>query len=95
MLGHRGSGFQFLLRLEHDIATVVVETLALVVRDHSVCVSDTSVNIGFDIDGVSGCFGNGQSEVESDECRDTSDTDDRSPSLIDSLQSIKGLANDL
>lgn len=95
MLWHGGSCFQSLLGLEHEVTTVIVETLALVVRNHSVGVSDTPVNIGFDIDGVSGCFGDGQSEVESDESRDTADTDDGSPSLIDTLQSIDRFTDDL
>jgi len=67
----------------------------LVVGDYCIGVIGTPLDIGLDIDGVSRSLGNGQSEVESDEGGNTSDTDDGSPCLVDSLEVVERFAEDL
>lgn len=66
-----------------------------VVGDYCVGVVGTPLDIGLDINRVSGSLGNGQSEVESNEGGNTTDTDDGSPCLVDSLEVVERLAEDL
>jgi hypothetical protein len=94
-LGQCVSSLRVLLGVENDVAGTVFEDGVLVVGDHSVGVIGTPLDIGFDIDSVSGSLGDGQSEVESDEGGNTSDTDDSSPSLVDTLEMVERFAEDL
>jgi hypothetical protein len=78
-----------------DVAVVVVEVDILLVGDYGIGVLCTPRNISLDINSVSGSLGNCQSEVESDEGGNTTDTDDDSPSLIDSCEVVESFTNDL
>lgn len=84
-LGQGVSSFHILLCVKRDIAVVALVINILFVGDNSVGIIDTPLDIGFDIECVSGSLGDGQSEVESDEGGDTAQADDDSPCLIDSL----------
>jgi hypothetical protein len=57
------SSLRVLPGVEGDIAGAIFEHGMLVVGDYGVGVGGTPVNIGFDIDSVSGSLGNSQSEV--------------------------------
>jgi len=81
--------------VEYYVAVVFLEHSVLVIGHDRVGIVDTPLNIGFDVDSVSGSLGDGQSEIESDEGGDTSNTDDRSPCLVDSSEMIEGFADDL
>ena len=94
-LGQCVSSFRVLLGSENDVAGTVFEDGVLVVGDYCVGVVGTPLNIGFDIDSVSGSLRNGQSEVEGDESGNTSDTEDSSPSLVDSLEMVERFAENL
>lgn len=67
----------------------------LVIGHDRVGIVDTPLNIGFDVDSVSGGLGDGQSEVESDEGGYTSDTNDRSPCLVNTSEMVEGFTDDL
>ena len=94
-LGQCVSSFRVLLGVEYNVTGTVFENGVLVVGDYGVGIVGTPLDIGFDIDSVSGSLGDGQSEVESDEGGNTSDTDDGSPCLVDSLEVVERLAEDL
>ena len=94
-LGQCVSSFRVLLGVEYDITGAVFEDGVLVISDYSVGIVGTPLDIGFDIDSVSGSFRDGQSEVESDEGGNTSDTNDGSPCLVDSLEVVEWLAENL
>jgi len=81
--------------MEYNVAVVLFKHGMLVIGDDRVGIIDTPLNIGLDVDSVSGGLGDGQSEVESDEGGDTSNTDDGSPCLVDSSEVVEGFADDL
>ena len=81
--------------MKYHVVGVFLEHSVLVVGNDRIGVVDAPLNIGFDVDSISGSLGNGQSEVESDEGGNTTNTDDGSPCLVDASEVVEGFTDDL